>query len=217
MQSEPVTFHESHSFALRLWHWLTFITITASLVLVLMGSTFFRMKDNISVVQAQVERKGGTVTVDQARAVAHEYSDKMWMAHKYVGYGLCFLLFCRFIIEVTQPGKEKLQSKIRRALALNANTLVDKNDKMHYLWVKRGYLIFYLLFFIMALTGLGLAYEEVPMLEPMHDSIEDVHKFTQYLIYTFIVVHLVGVIRADMGKYNGLVSSMIHGKNPSQS
>lgn len=217
MQSESVTFHESRSFAIRLWHWLTFITITASLVLVLMGSTFFKMKDNIGMVQAQVERKGGTVTPEQARAVAHEYSDKMWMAHKYVGYGLCFLLLCRVIIEATQPGEEKLRTKIKKALAFNANTPAEKKDLMHYLWVKRGYMIFYLLFSVMALTGLGLAYEDVPMLEPIHDSIKEVHKFTQYLIYSYIVLHLAGVISADMGKYNGLVSGMIHGKNAPRS
>src|SRR5580698_2641034 len=90
-----ITFHERRSLAIRVWHWVTFATITASLVLVLLASTMFRTRDNIDLVVQQLERKGAVVTRDQARAVAHEYSDKLWMAHKMVGYGLCFLLLCR--------------------------------------------------------------------------------------------------------------------------
>src|SRR5450631_2570647 len=98
-QDAAIAFNERHSLAIRIWHWVTFITIASTLVLVLLGSTMFRINDNISLVQEQLERKGVSVTKDQARSVAHEYSDKVWMAHKFVGYALCFLLLSRFIIE----------------------------------------------------------------------------------------------------------------------
>src|SRR5258708_4403126 len=100
-------FHEKHSLAIRIWHWTTFITITSSLVLVLLGSTMFRTGDNISLVREQLERKGAVVT---------------------------------------------------------------------------------------------------------QDPIKDVHSIVQYLLYTYILVHLIGVVRADIGKYRGIVSGMIHGK-----
>jgi cytochrome b len=64
----------------------------------------------------------------------------------------------------------------------------------------------------MALTGLGLAFEHSPLLEDIQDPIKEVHSIVQYLIYTYLLVHLVGVIRADTGKYQGIVSGMIHGK-----
>ncbi len=160
-----VTFNERHSLAIRIWHWITFVTIATSLVLVLLGSTMFRTKDNITLVQEQLERKGAIVTKDQARSVAHEYSDKLWMAHKFVGYGLCFLLLSRLVIELAQPGEEKIKTRLKRTLGFKANTDEEKSVRRHYLWVREGYLIFYVLFFIMGLTGLGLAFEDTPWLE----------------------------------------------------
>ena len=164
------------------------------------------------MVIEQLERKGATVTKDQARAVAHEYSDKIWMLHKYVGYGLCFLLLCRVVIEVTQANEEKTTTKLKRALGFDAKTDSEQEEKKHYLFVKRGYLLFYLLFFIMALTGLGLAYEDLQILDPIHDSLKNLHKYTQYTIYVYILVHLIGVIRVDVGEHRGIISGMIHGK-----
>jgi cytochrome b561 len=207
-----VTFNEGHSLAIRIWHWLTFVTIATSLVLVLLGSTMFRTWDNIGLVREQLERKGAIVTKDQARSVAHEYSDKLWMAHKYVGYGLCFLLLSRFVIEAVQPSEEKLRKRIKQVLGIQTSALNEKEERRHYLFVKEGYLIFYILFLVMALTGLGLAFEDSPMLEDIQDPIKKIHSFVQYFIYAYILVHLIGVIRADAGKYPGLVSGMIHGR-----
>ncbi len=106
------SFNENHSLAVRVWHWATSLTIIFTIVLVLMGTFMFKTRDNIPMVQEQLEGKGVTVTNDQARAVTHEYSDKIWMLHKYVGYGLCFLLLCRIILEATQPSEEKFKTKI---------------------------------------------------------------------------------------------------------
>ena len=59
--------------SIRLWHWLTFLFFTASITTVIFGSTLFKTDDNISMVQQQVQAKGGVVTKDQAWKVAHEY------------------------------------------------------------------------------------------------------------------------------------------------
>ncbi len=196
------SFNENHSLAVRLWHWVTSVTIIFTIVLVLMGTFMFKMHDNIPMVQEQLEHKGVTVTKDQARSVAHEYSDKIWMLHKYVGYGLAFLLLCRIILE----------TKIKNALGFQANTVSEKEDRTLFLYVKRGYLLFYLIFIVMGLSGLVLAFEDVKALDPIHDLMGDVHEYTQYLIYAYILLHLMGVIREEMGKYPGIISGMIHGK-----
>src|ERR1700722_1834145 len=92
------TFNDFHSLAIRIWHWTFFVILTASLVCVLFGSTAFKTNDNIALVQDQLKGKGAIVTKNQARAVAHEYSDKLWNLHKYFGYVLCGLLLSRIII-----------------------------------------------------------------------------------------------------------------------
>jgi Ni/Fe-hydrogenase 1 B-type cytochrome subunit len=207
-----ITFNEPHSLSIRIWHWVTYLTLTASLTCVLLGSTLFKTNDNITMVQGQLQEKGAVVTKDQARAVAHEYSDKVWNWHKFIGYGLCFLLLSRLVIEITQPTEEKLKVKIKRVLGFAVVTEDDKKEKGHYLFVKRGYQFFYLSLSIMGLTGLGLAFEDVPLFKDWHKGITQIHTITQYFIYAYILLHLIGVIRADAGKHKGIVSGMINGR-----
>ncbi len=204
-------FNTSYSLSIRIWHWLTFITITASIVMVLLASTMFTMHDNSPMVQQQVKEKGGTVSVDQAKAVAHEYNDKLWNAHKFIGYGLSLLLLFRIIIEVIYSKEKKLGSKIKQAFALQTRTEVQRKDRRHFIWVKWGYVLFYFLFFIMALTGLGMAYEDVPFLKKINGTLTDIHSIVQYFIYAYILIHIIGVIRADTTDNKGIVSGMING------
>lgn len=205
-------FNEKHFLAIRIWHWTTFMVMSASLITVLLASTMFSTKSNLSMITEQIQQKGGVVTTVQARAVAHEYSDKLWMTHKYIGYGLCFLLLCRIFIEAFVSKKEKLFTKIKNALMLR-NMNPGYSERNHYLWAKYGYLFFYLIFFIMTVTGLGLAYEDVPLLKTIHKPLIQIHSITQYLIYIYILTHLIGVIRADTTNSKGIVSGMIHGGN----
>ena len=95
---EP-TFHEKHSAAIRVWHWALFLTISASLLTVLLASTVFRTRNTIALVQGELQGKGAVVSSDQARAVAHAYSDKVWDIHKWAGFIICGLLFARIIID----------------------------------------------------------------------------------------------------------------------
>jgi Ni/Fe-hydrogenase 1 B-type cytochrome subunit len=213
----PVAFREPHCLAIRIWHWTFFVVLTASLTTVLFGSTLFRTRDNIAGVQQELQEKGVTVSKDQARTVAHAYSDKLWDLHKYIGFTLVGLLLARVIIEIAQPGEERLRTRIRKAAGFKAagfpaGDLSTKKYMRYYGRVKWTYVIFYILIGTMALTGLGLALEDVPVFRTWNRSITNVHSFVQYFIYAFILIHLVGVIRADLGRHKGLVSGMIHGK-----
>jgi Ni/Fe-hydrogenase 1 B-type cytochrome subunit len=214
-ERQTTSFNEPHSLAIRIWHWSFFLVLAASLVTVLFGSTVFRTRDNIGTVQRPLQEKGTMVSNDQARAVAHEFSDKLWDLHKWIGFILCALLLSRLLIEIAQPGEEKLRNKIKRAAVFSTGIHLEQIGRRHYIRVKRGYLLFYLLILIMALTGLGLAFEDVSWLKSWQKSFVQIHSFVQYLIYSFILLHLVGVIRADLGKHRGIVSGMIHGQtNP---
>ena len=206
-QASPY-FQTAKPASIRLWHWLTFLFFTASITTVLFGSTLFKTDNNITMVQQQVQAKGGIVTKDQAWKVAHEYSDKLWMLHKYIGFGLSFLILSRVIIEVRMSKEKKLASKIRLALSSPARYA----EKKHLLFVQYSYAVFYILFIVMATTGLVLAFEDVEWLKPVHDLAEETHSIVQWGLYTFFVIHIAGVIRADLTKYNGIVSRMINGK-----
>jgi len=193
--------------SIRLWHWLAFLFFLASITTVIFGSTLFKTKSNIQMVQEQVQEKGGSVTEKQAWAVAHEYSDKLWTLHKFIGYGLSFLLLCRIIAEVSISKEKKLATRIRAALSYPAETI----DRKHNLLVQYGYVIFYTMFIIMSVTGLTLAFEDVKWLDPVHQLAKNIHSIVQYGLYAYMVTHIIGVIRADLTKYGGIVSRMING------
>jgi Ni/Fe-hydrogenase 1 B-type cytochrome subunit len=207
-----ITFNQPHSLAIRIWHWTFFLTLTATLVTVLFASTLFRTRNTIGLVQDPLQQKGITVTKDQARAVSHEFSDQLWGLHTVIGYVLCGLLLSRILIEIFQPREEKLKVRLKKALGFVPGNASEKTARTHYIRVKRTYLVFYLLILIMVLTGLGLAFEDNPLLKAWHGSIKQIHSFVQYLIYGYILIHLVGVIWTDGNRHNGLVSGMIHGK-----
>ena len=200
-------FNDPKPASIRLWHWLAFLFFLASITTVIFASTLFTTKSNIPMVQEQVQQKGGSVTDKQAWAVAHEYSDKLWTVHKFIGYGLSFLILFRIIAEVTISKEKKLAVRVRAALNYPAQTIGRK----HNLLVQYGYVIFYTLFIVMSVTGLVLAFEDVTWLDPVHKLAKNIHSIVQYGLYAYIVIHMVGVIRADLTKYGGIISRMING------
>ncbi len=205
-------FHnQRNSLAIRVWHWLTALGFMASITTVILGSMMFKVKENIPVVMESVTQKGGQITHDQARNVAHMYSDKIWDTHRIIGFILCFLLASRMIIEGVQKKNEKMSTRIRTSLQLYPKTVNEKAERDMYVLVKRGYLVFYFLFILMGLTGLIMAFEDLPVLKPFQKTANSFHVFLQYGIYLYITLHICGVIYADTHKNKGIVSGMIHG------
>ncbi len=207
-ESPTMLFNESKPASIRLWHWLALLFFIASITTVIFGSTLFKTKSNIQLVQEQVQQNGGSVTEKQAWSVAHEYSDKLWMLHKNIGYGLSFLLLYRILVEIAFSKEKKLFTHLRKALSYP----VETKDRNHFLLVQYGYLIFYGLFILMSLSGLILAVEEVQWLEPLHKPAEKIHSIIQYGLYAYMLVHIMGVVRADLTNYGGIISRMINGK-----
>ena len=200
-------FNDPKPASIRLWHWLAFLFFLATITTVIFASTLFTTKNNIPIIQEQVQQKGGSVTEKQAWAVAHEYSDKLWTLHKYFGFGLSFLLLWRIIAEVTIDKEKKVGSRIRAALSYPVGT----TDRKHNLFVQYGYLIFYAMFIVMAITGLIQAFEDVKWLDPVNELAKNIHSIVQYGMYAYMLIHIIGVIRADLTKYGGIISRMING------
>ena len=212
METGNSLFNERHSLAIRLWHWTFFIFISLSITMVILASTVFNTGDNVAMVQEEVSARGGNVTMEQARNVAHEFNDKLWMLHKYTGVGIALLLLGRMIIELTAKREERLRSKIKRVLRLQFTEGGERQQKRDYLLAKYGYLVFYLLIFIMAITGLALVGENMPFLRSIRRPMKNIHGIVQWGIYVYIFLHLAGVVLAEVSHSKGIVSRMIHGK-----
>jgi len=208
---EKSIFLQKHSASIRIWHWLTFIIISFLIITVLFNSTMFDTKGNTAMVKDVLNGKNIVVSDDQARAVAHEYGDKLWDLHKYLGFALTFLFLSRIVIEITLSQEEKMSSKIKNGLLMfRQNT--RKREAKHYLIVKYSYILFYLLIIYMATTGVLLAFEsELGIPRQTNHFIKEVHGFGQYLMYAFICIHFYGVIKADLKDSKGIISGMVNG------
>ena len=69
LNTQPArAFNEPHSLAIRIWHWLLFILIAATITMVILATFGFRTGRNISLVQEQLQKKGGTIGVVRADA-----------------------------------------------------------------------------------------------------------------------------------------------------
>lgn len=208
----PSPFMQKHSASIRVWHWLTFLTLTFILLTVLFASTSLNPRKNSTVVQNELKEKDIVISNEQAFFVAHIFDDKMWELHKYLGFGLSILLLSRIGIEFTLANEEKIKSRIKNALNLYRQSNPDQKEYKHYLIVKGSYTFFYVLILFMALTGLSLAFgRDLGLSRDTNHLIKEIHGFGQYLIYAFVFFHLCGVILADLGKSKGIVSGMIHG------
>jgi len=178
---------------------------------VLLNSTLLKTKKNAIAIKANLAHSGVTVTDGQARSVAHELSNKVWMIHTYFGYTLAALLIFRLLVEFFQLADQRFIRKLKSAYHQYQTTKKNRELAKHEFWVKTIYAVFYLMLITMALTGLCLAFEDdVPLLKSIH-AFRQIHAFTMYLILAFIVVHIVGVLLAERKDSRGIVSDMING------
>jgi Ni/Fe-hydrogenase 1 B-type cytochrome subunit len=207
-------FRSRHSVSLRLWHWLSSLAIIALLSTVLLASTILKPMNNVKRIQDKLEEKGVKVSADQAKALAKNLGNDIWVWHTYLGVALAVLLFFRIVTEFFEPQGQSLRARIRKgALYLHENG-TDKKEAKHYLFVKYIYLFFYLCVSVMVCTGLCLIYADaISWLKAAEETIKNIHSFTMYLILAFIILHIGGILRSELGADQGIVSDMINGGN----
>jgi Ni/Fe-hydrogenase 1 B-type cytochrome subunit len=201
-----------YSSSLRLWHWANMLVITGSLLTVLLNSTILEGRNDAPVIKAALQNAGAVITDDQVKSATHDLSDKVWDVHVYFGYGLTALLLFRIILEFFQLADQKFIRILKTAWRNFKDTKKQREASRHELAVKTIYAVFYLLLFVMVLTGLFLAFED--FFEPykaIRHSVKEVHNFGMYIVLAFITVHLIGVFLAERKESKGIVSDMING------
>lgn len=207
------SFRGKHSRNIRIWHWCTYFTISGSLITVLLAKTLFNAKNNITLVQGNLQKSNISLTPDQAKSVAHEFSDLLWHWHTYIGYFLASLLAFRLIAELFQPKEQKVIPVLKKSLMYLRMPGADKTHGKHYLFAKCLYILFYSALAVQACTGLFMAYsDDVPALRNLRSIAKEIHNAFMWVIISYIVMHIGGVIFAELKKKDkGVVSDMING------
>jgi Ni/Fe-hydrogenase 1 B-type cytochrome subunit len=210
--TEP-SFKGKRSRSLRLWHWSTFVVILGSLITVLLAKTLFNAKDNVTLVQQNLQKSNITVSPDQAKSVAHEFSDLLWKWHTYIGYVLAALLAFRILFEFFQPKEQKIIPILKNSFKYLRMPGSDNKKAKHYILVRCLYIIFYLSLFVQACTGIFMAYsDDVESLKQLRHLAKEIHNVNMWVILSYIIIHIGGVLLSELQKKNkGIVSDMING------
>lgn len=209
---EP-TLKQKHSAGIRIWHWLTLIVMSGSLITALLAKTIFATGTNIPLVQETLQQNNITVSQQQAREVSNEFNDILWHWHQYIGYVLAALFGFRIILEFIHPKEQKLIPALKSGIRYLKTGKGDIKETRHYLFVKYLYMLFYLALLAMALTGLFMAYsDDIDSLKEIRHNVKEVHSAIMWVIVGYLALHIGGVTLAEIGiKYKGIVSDMING------
>lgn len=179
------------SAAHRLMHWAA-----AFLMCVLFLTGFLRMTwMSKSSVAIAIERGVASVEVtkEQKSAVAKELRHSMWEWHERAALLMVVIIGARLIymarrgLRFPNPFNKKHTFKER----MQGNI----------------YLLFYLLVLVQITTGMYIQFVNGSLKDPF----EDIHKLAIIWFPIFIVMHLSGIVLAELSEKKGVVSDMIAG------
>ena len=183
-----------YSASFKLWHWLSAFVVLGLLGTVFLRKTFLSWRANSEVLMNKLLEFDIEVTSEQAKILAKAVRAGMWEWHIILGYALVALLVFRIYLYFTKStNKEKFSSL-----------------SLHKKAVQILYYLFYGTLFFMAISGVVLEFHnELELGKELTHDIKEVHELMFNFIMYFAVLHIVGVVIAELTNEKGLISSMI--------
>jgi cytochrome b561 len=187
-----------YSLGFRLWHWLNALIVLALLATVFLRSTFLNVKTNSEILMAKLSGMGMEITEAQAKILAKAIRAGMWEWHIILGYGLAFLVLFRIVLYFRDKSKKEDFTSL----------------SLHKKGVKFLYYVFYGALLFMSISGLLMHFhQELGLTNDFSDILKEMHEFVYTVILIFVPLHIAGVVIADNRDEQGLISSMLNGKN----
>ncbi|MEA1982086.1 MAG: cytochrome b/b6 domain-containing protein [Campylobacterota bacterium] len=186
-----------YSLQFRIWHWLNAIVVLGLVATVLLRWTFLSKHTNGEILLQKLLGFNISITPEQGVILAKALRVGLWEWHIILGYAFLALVLFRVYLYFRDSSKRVVFSRL------------DAHHKaVHVL-----YYLLYTTFFVMVATGFFIYfYKELGVSKEFAHTIKELHEFVYYYIALFIPLHLGGVFFADATQENGLVSSMINGK-----
>ncbi len=214
VQAPPAATTYDYSAPLRVWHWGNTLLVSGQLLTILFLKVIVNSRSAVPEFQHTLGKDGVAATEQQGRAFAHIINDRIWDWHIAIGLTLAAFWLLRVLLELRGPAEVRFSTRLLLvARKYRLAPPADKSDARHALFAKTTYALFYLFLTVMVVTGLALTWaDDVDFLHRIEHSVSDVHNVTMYLIIAFFVVHLAGVVWAEITSDHGLISRMISGK-----
>lgn len=203
-----------YSAPLRVWHWGNALLVTGQLVTILFLMVIVNARSAVPEFIKTSSKDGVVPTEQQGRAFAHIISDRIWDWHIGIGLALAAFWLLRVALELRGPAEVRFSTRLLVvARKYRLAPPAEKRGALHDLLVKLTYAAFYSFLTVMVVTGLLLTWaDDVAFLHRIEHTVKDVHNVTMYLILGFFILHLSGVVWAEITDEHGLISRMIGGK-----
>ena len=187
----------SYTRAHRILHWLI-ATVFMFIILTVFLRQNWMNKDQVGqILSDKLLEHGILLSKKDASLIGKAVRYPMWKFHAWAGYVLVLLYIARMILFKVQgavfnnPFKRDLPLKERSKAII--------------------YSVFYLCLGITLVTGLILVWGPKSNRE-LHHFAQGIHIQSLYYALTFIVLHLGGLVLAELGSDKGIISRMIHGR-----
>ena len=180
----------------RIIHWATAVTFMLLLITIFLRLTWMNKNNMADIIQNYLNGTDQTLSRDQIVAMAKQIRKPMWDWHIYLGYVLAGLFTIRFTLPFF--GEMKFQSPL-------AKNLTTKQR-----FQKWTYIIFYICVVGSLITGLLIVWGP----SEWKKSLEEIHVLGVYYLVAFIVLHVAGIIIAELTDQKGIISRIINGGNP---
>lgn len=185
-----------YSASFRLWHWLNAFVVLGLLATVFLRKTFLSWRTNSEILMSKLSEFGVEITVEQAKILAKAVRAGMWEWHIILGYVLAFSMLFRMYLYFKDS-----------SIKASFSSLSSHKKSVHIL-----YYLFYLALFFMTISGLVLTFHDsINLTKELTHDIKEIHELVFNGILFFVVVHVAGVIVAELTSEKGLISNMISG------
>jgi len=187
-----------YSVNFRIWHWLNAFVVLGLLGTVFLRKTFLSWRTNSEILMSKLAEFGVDITAEQAKVLAKAIRAGMWEWHIILGYALTFLVLYRIYLYFNKSVNKESFSSL----------------SLHKKGVEILYYIFYATLFFMAFSGMVLTFHtELGLAKDLTHDIKEIHEAVFNFILFFSVIHIAGVVMAEIKDEKGLISSMISGDN----
>lgn len=177
----------------RMMHWAIALCMIFMLITIFLRLTWMNKEHVADIIQNYLATSDTSLSREQLIVLAKQIRKPMWDWHVYTGYVLVGLYGLRMAIPLF--GKMKFSNPLEKQLT--------KKMKFQY-WL---YLAFYGCVAISLITGLII--ELGP--KTLKTAMESVHVLSIYYLIAFIILHIGGVIFAELTNQQGIISRIVSG------
>ncbi len=184
----------NYSIIYRIMHWSIAICLFLLLITIFLRLGWMNKGEMATIIENSATKNHPSFTSGEASAIARSIRNPMWIWHIYIGYVLVGLFSIRFLLPLF--GKMKYKNPLKKDLSFK---------QRFQSWM---YLVFYVCIAISLITGLFLEFGP----ESLEHTMEDIHVLSIYYLITYILLHIGGVLIAELTDDQGLVSRIISGE-----